>query len=317
MRPLAFTDPYQYQAAIRAAEVEIFPTIAGEFRAELTQVNLGQLWMQRAHESLPRVYLGAVNCDRAAIGFLTEAHQPPFQHCGMDVSFGEIIVNNSQPMHRRTEGACAWGSMSLTPDDLAAAGETITGRELTVPSITHLVRPSPALMSRLLELHETVGQLAETKPEMLAIPQVAEAFEQELIHVMVRCLTEGAPAEMSISGRKHSAIIARFEEFLAGNNLRPVYLAEICAVTGASERMLRVCCQEHLGMGPIRYLWLRRMHLARRALISAEYGKATVTQIATDHGFWELGRFSIEYRALFGEPPSASLRRPPDDRQAS
>ena len=68
-------------------------------------------------------------------------------------------------------------------------------------------------------------------------------------------------------------------------------------------------------MGPVRYLWLRRMYLARRALLLATPQTATVTQTAMDHGFWELGRFSTQYRSLFGEPPSATLRRPPDDRR--
>jgi AraC-like DNA-binding protein len=89
-----------------------------------------------------------------------------------------------------------------------------------------------------------------------------------------------------------------------------VYLTEICAAIAVSGRTLRTCCHEHLGMGPIRYLWLRRMHLARRALVRAAPAAMTVTEIATDHGFWELGRFSVEYRTLFGETPSASLHRP-------
>jgi transcriptional regulator GlxA family with amidase domain len=117
--------------------------------------------------------------------------------------------------------------------------------------------------------------------------------------------------------RRHDAIVARFEEFLEANPDTPLYLTEICAAIGVAERTLRAACEEHLGMGPIRYLSLRRMHLVRRALLRADPSTATVTRIATDHGFWELGRFSVAYRALFGEPPSESLRRPPDDLRIS
>ena len=60
-------------------------------------------------------------------------------------------------------------------------------------------------------------------------------------------------------------------------------------------------------MGPKRFLLLRRMHLARRALREAP-ADATVTDIATEFGFWELGRFAVEYKALFGEAPSETLR---------
>ena len=67
-------------------------------------------------------------------------------------------------------------------------------------------------------------------------------------------------------------------------------------------------------MGPIRYLALRRMNLVRRALLRAVSSTTTVTRIATDHGFWELGRFAVSYNALFGETPSVTLQRPPDDR---
>ena len=171
-------------------------------------------------------------------------------------------------------------------------------------------------MARLVNLHGIAGQLAKTAPEILMLPEVARSLEQELIHLMIRCLVEGNSFGMTAGGRRHDLIIARFEEFLEANPDQPLYLTEICAAIGVAERTLRAACEEHLGMGPIRYLSLRRMHLVRRALLRADPATVTVTRLATDHGFWELGRFSVAYRALFGESPSESLRRRADDRPA-
>jgi AraC-like DNA-binding protein len=89
-----------------------------------------------------------------------------------------------------------------------------------------------------------------------------------------------------------------------------VYIPELCKAIGASGRTLRVCCQEQLGMSPKRYLLLRRMHLARRALRDSASDITTVTEIATRYGFWHFGRFAGEYQSLFGEAPSATLHRP-------
>ncbi len=130
---------------------------------------------------------------------------------------------------------------------------------------------------------------------------------------MIRCLTDSARLETDRCFRNHTLVMAKLEDFVEMHTGRPLYLSEICAAANASERTIHACCQEHIGMGPVRYLWLRRMHLARRALLMASEGGATVTSIALAHGFWELGRFSVAYRRLFGETPSASLRRPADD----
>ena len=133
---------------------------------------------------------------------------------------------------------------------------------------------------------------------------------------MTRCLTDSISSTTRLGKQRHDVIVSRFEEFLEANSDQPLYLAEICAAIGVAERTLRAACEEHIGMGPIRYLALRRMHLVRRALLQADSSKATVTRIATDHGFWELGRFSVAYRSLFGESPSKSLRSVPNNRTA-
>jgi hypothetical protein len=89
------------------------------------------------------------------------------------------------------------------------------GREFLKDPLTYIVRPDPALMSRLLSLHKIVGQLAHDIPDVLERPEVRRALEEQLIHVMVRCLAGGAGVETTIGDRRHGAIIARFAEFLS------------------------------------------------------------------------------------------------------
>jgi AraC-like DNA-binding protein len=71
---------------------------------------------------------------------------------------------------------------------------------------------------------------------------------------------------------------------------------------------LRGACREILGVSPRQYVMLRRMQMAHCALQKADPAVARVTDIATEHGFWELGRFSVNYRQLFGESPIATLK---------
>ena len=117
-----------------------------------------------------------------------------------------------------------------------------------------------------------------------------------------------APVHKTGAGRRE-AIVKKFKEFIEEHPDRPLYLPEICSSIGVAERTLRAACEEHLGMGPIRHLTLRRMHLVRRSLLVADASRTSVTRILTDHGFWELGRFSVAYHAMFGETPSQTLRR--------
>ena len=298
----SFAYSLPYQAALRISDVQIFPTAKGKFQAELMQINLDSLWMQRGHENLPHVVVGTVRPVRKAISFLTEEQE--MVYCGQQVLPGSIIIQRSDTQHRRNGANRHWGSMSLTHDDFDAACKAITGREIPRETLQLIVRPRPDLMSKLLKAHETVGKIAETTPDVLAMPEVSRALEQQLIHLMVRCLADSFSSKMSAGRRRHDLIVARFEEFLEANPETPLYLTEICMAIAVSERTLRGACEEHLGMGPIRYLSLRRMHQVRRALLRADPSRATVTRIATDHGFWELGRFSVAYRALFGEAPS-------------
>jgi AraC-like DNA-binding protein len=304
------TDPVAYRAAMRNGEGDVLIAAKGRFRIALTQTDLNRLWIQCGDEELPRVLAFSQSRERSAIAFLADAKEANVQCAGFDMGPGDIVVTPAgTSFHERTSGPCRWRAMSLPAHDFSAASQAILGRDQSVGSVAHMVRPDPTDMARLLRLQGEAQRLILTAPEMAAHPEVSRALEHALVHSMITCLAAQMPTEVGKRWRHHSAIIGRFEELLVKNSDRPMHLPEICAAVGVSERTLRACCEEHLGMGPIRYLWLRRMHLARRALVLGDPAETTVTQTATEYGFWELGRFAVSYRQLFGEPPSATLQK--------
>jgi transcriptional regulator GlxA family with amidase domain len=87
----------------------------------------------------------------------------------------------------------------------------------------------------------------------------------------------------------------------------PLHISALCRVLAVSERSLRKAFHKTYGLPPCRHLRMLRLSRARRALLSADCKLVTVTEIATSFGFVELGRFSVEYRKVFGESPSQTL----------
>jgi AraC family ethanolamine operon transcriptional activator len=88
---------------------------------------------------------------------------------------------------------------------------------------------------------------------------------------------------------------------------RPVSVDDLAAQAGVSRRSLEVGFRETLGISPRRYLRYMRLNGLHRDLRRASLEQTTVKEAATHWGFVELGRTAVEYRELFGEPPSTTL----------
>jgi transcriptional regulator GlxA family with amidase domain len=72
----------------------------------------------------------------------------------------------------------------------------------------------------------------------------------------------------------------------------PIRIAELSQAVGVSERTLRNAFVDVCHQSPKRYFLKERLLAVREALRAAHSNALTVTAIATDHGFFELGRRS-------------------------
>ena len=303
----SFTEPSEVAAAIRGAKVELCLLAAGPFSAKLTHVELNSLNLQRFSESHPCVLHSTNISGRAVIAFHTEPGASVFRG-GIEVRSGDMArAARYQSYFQRSSGPICWGTMSLPVAEMQSAGIAAGGYELAPPPSEWIINPQPSALAKLQQLHRAVGTLAEDTPTVLDHPEVARGLEQALLQAMVSCLCTGDDSQDRVAKRRHKAMMRRFHQVLQADTDRPVYVLEIAEAIGASVRSLSACCQEHLGMGPKKYLLLRRMNLAREALAKSDPQVTRVTDVATQYGFWQFGRFAVEYKALFGESPSVTL----------
>lgn len=102
--------------------------------------------------------------------------------------------------------------------------------------------------------------------------------------------------------------VERTEAYIRSHAGTAIPLSELCRIVGLSERSLRNAFHEVRGAPPKRCLQDERLLEARRALSTADPRQTTVTGVAMENGFFELGRFARVYREMFGEAPSVTLR---------
>jgi len=312
-----FLESDHYEASLRQAQIEAVIVPRGKFRASLTWTALHHLQVLRCEEDSPRVAYVQLTPSLAFVTFPAGFGPLPVWR-GREMQPGEIMFHSrGDRLHQWTSGPAVWNVIAMDPAQLERYGRALSGTPFSLPAEGRTLQPSRRLATGLRRLHARICRLAETKPKMLSHPEVARAIEQGLIQMLVACLTNVGARTAGYAKRHHARIMVRFEEVLAEHLSRPLHMPELCQLIVVSDRTLRSCCAEFLGMSPNQYVFLRRLEAVRRALRDADPDIVHVGEVAHRFGFTELGRFAGRYRATFGETPSTTLQRTPGMRVAA
>ena len=107
--------------------------------------------------------------------------------------------------------------------------------------------------------------------------------------------------------RSREQVIHAVSAFMRRHGPDGVRIGALPRLAGMSERALRNAFHREHGLSPKQFDLQDRLQRARDALCHP--GPATtVTTIANDHGFFELGRFAGRYKRVYGESPSQTMR---------
>lgn len=103
-----------------------------------------------------------------------------------------------------------------------------------------------------------------------------------------------------------SPAVARMVHYIDQNLKQAIDVEELSAVSNMSVRSIYNAFSKSFSVTPKCYIKQRKLQQLRTDL---QTGRCrNVTEVALDYGFVHLGRFSSDYRKLFGELPSETLR---------
>jgi AraC family ethanolamine operon transcriptional activator len=306
----AFTQAADFEAALReGGGVELLVTGPGAFRARLTRITLLRLRLAAAEEHLARILLVAVPPGMILVA-LPGIGEPAPVLGGISVGPREIMmIGPGERLHMRSYGPYRWGGIWLPAADLVRYASVMTGSAVAVPSAALRWRPRPSTSRHLRHLHSAAIGFVEGRSKALIEEERAHGLEQQLIEALVEGFAKGSAVAAAPATRERREVAFRFEALLQAEPERAFRTEEICAALGISAQSLHLSCEEQLGMQPIEYVRRRRMQLVHRALRRGNSETASIADLARRYGFRGPGRFAADYRALYGELPSATLRQ--------
>jgi len=142
---------------------------------------------------------------------------------------------------------------------------------------------------------------------------LALELEHEYLRRLAACMRAGTPSSINGHSKASSRIdlVQRVEQHLLHDLALPQTIADLCHIAGTSRRTLEYAFRDYFGTSPMQFIKALRLNAARYDLLRGDYGSARVVEIASGWGFTHMGQFSSDYRHMFAEKPSDTLRRTP------
>ncbi|MFC3151378.1 helix-turn-helix domain-containing protein [Litoribrevibacter euphylliae] len=156
------------------------------------------------------------------------------------------------------------------------------------------------ILNRILNTeHNLTPDKVLTEMVMMSI---LEVLKQESHHIPV------AP-----SFERRRAVVDKVKHYMEAHPDAPVTITDLCEHANVSRRTLQYSFTSVLGISPLQYIRASRLNGVRRALHQNQFkpmsNRESISDIASQWGFWHLSQFAKDYKQLFGERPSETLHR--------
>lgn len=188
--------------------------------------------------------------------------------------------------------------------DVAVIADYFDRCGLTVPDPAKLPSVFRAPDIILRKARSILGKLDEQPA--LVDPCALDALVEKLVNCWV---VQTGLQPRSLAPNASRIVMEEIVAAVASDDIGDLRISELCRRGGISRRALEIAFQDKFGTGPAAFVKSARLAHARRQLQLAADADVTIADVMDDVGFSHVGQFAQDYRKMFGERPSDTLRR--------
>jgi AraC-like DNA-binding protein len=299
-------DPDVMARAVQDGLLEHVQLERGLFRGQIAHTAAAASRVDWGSYNLSVLARGDLSRDMVTITLALTGHGDWRVH-GQGAADGDFVVfPENGEMLATLPPRAEWLSMQVPRGRIEAAGlelhRTLGGGARRMPGLLFTAqRRTLADLAPVLAPHADAAAYDDAQVELA---------HDELLSVLLGEMSRRGGA--SDSGRPLTSgerwqVIRRAEAYLESTGEPSVRIDELCLAACTSLSRLERAFRESFGVSPRRFLMLRRLAAVRRELLRRG-AQTSITEVATRWGFFHLGRFSQDYRQLFFELPSQTLR---------
>jgi AraC family ethanolamine operon transcriptional activator len=305
-----FNDLDKFLTTIRGWNLDWTQLKSGKFRGELFQLCFDNFLFTRGKFNLPFRQRDGAPDGLWTFAIMTNASSPAlWRNREISDEAMMILPPDSEGDVISRPGYDVY-TLSFTEKALSDTAQIAGFRD--PQSLTKGARTLVCDRQKMRGLCRKTFQIIETLEDTPSIPansRLGHNIEYEISRRLLSVLAASSQVASPPSSRMRDRAVRQAVEYIEENAQEPIYLRELCLITGASERTLRYGFLERYGVAPKSYLQAFRLNGVRRKLRRADPVSTKVIDIANHWGFWHMGKFAGDYRRLFGELPSETMNR--------
>ena len=312
MTRVVFSDFDEFADSIRGIAGRFVPTARSQADWWVDVSSIGRVDLQELQIGGAATYAGDGTPNTLTIGIpMTDPKKIRIDgHALEDDSL--IYLKRDQPFTFAARQATRWAGVTIALGAGHGNAELFEAEQV-MSSLDPGTRANSAL-DDLERLRRLVSRVLTPDASVKFIDAAASSSaEEEVLAAVLHTIESSNATRDRHLGRPQvprNRVIARTLALIDSAEGKPLFIDDLCRATEVSERTLRNVFHEYFGVGPMRLLKVRQLLEIRRALLAGDPAHATVARTAARFGVWDFSLFARNYKALFGESPSETLRRP-------